>query len=143
VIAQESSAEPRLRGHHFICLQFFRGQGYGDEFVANLTDVVGRAQSVPALLVEGADDVCAACPSVSSGGKCLDPHSGEAEIRRIDRLALEILGVGAGERLTLAEAREHLAADAIGAGNWRFEACAGCTWEDTCEHEWDELLGDV
>ena len=30
----------RLRGHHFICLQFYRGEGYSAAFVSNLARVV-------------------------------------------------------------------------------------------------------
>ena len=136
-------AQPRLRGHHFICLQFFRGEGYSERFVANLTDVVERSADSPALVAEAADDVCAMCPGLSADGTCLDPNAGEVEVRRLDRLAWEILSVRPGQPLSLSEARGRLAADAIAAGRWRFEACDGCTWEDVCEDGWDALLDEA
>jgi len=136
-------AEPRLRGHHFVCLQFFRGEGYSAKFVENLTDVVARAADAPALLVEGADDVCAACPGLALDGSCIDPSAGETEVRRIDRLAWEVLGMEPGAQMSLAEARERLSADAIAVGRWRFEACNGCGWEDLCEAGWDALLDEA
>lgn len=146
--AQQRDAEPsaspvRLRGHHFVCLQFFGGQGYSAAFIENLENVVERASSECALLVEGADDVCAACPGLAADGLCVDPDAGEPEARRLDALAFKILGVGPGAQLSLADARSHLAADAIGAGRWRFEACDGCTWERICEGGWNALLDEV
>jgi hypothetical protein len=126
-----------------VCLQFFRGEGYSARFVENLTDVVARAADAPALLVEGADDVCAACPGLATDGSCIDPSAGETEVRRIDRLAWAVLGVKPGAGLSLAEARERLSADAIAAGRWRFEACSGCGWEDICEPGWDALLDEA
>jgi hypothetical protein len=136
-------AEPRLRGHHFVCLQFFRGEGYSARFVENLGRVVASATDSPAVLVESADDVCAACPGLSADGACLDPNAGEVEVRRLDRLAAGVLGVQPGARLSLADARKRLAADAISVGRWRFEACGGCTWENTCEPGWDALLNEA
>jgi len=130
----------RLRGHHFICLHFFEGQGYDEEFVANLTEVVARWRQEPAALVTGADDVCAACPNLSAYGTCVDPASGEAEIARIDALACEVLGMHPGDRLGLAQAAERLADDAA-AGRWRFEACDGCGFEAVCEPGWKRLAG--
>lgn len=131
-----------LRGHHFICLQFFDGEGCPAAYVENLRNVVARALNEPALLVEIADDVCAACPSKAPDGTCIDPAAGEDEIRRIDALACEVLGVRPGARLSLADARALLAADAIASGRWRFEACPGCAWGDACEEGWDALLGE-
>jgi len=135
------SRDVRLRGHHFVCLQFFGGQGYNDEFVANLEEVVRRLRREPATLVVGADDVCAECPNLSSSGTCADPQTGEAEIGLIDDLACELLGMHPGDRLTLAQAAERLADDAIAVGRWRFEACAGCTYETVCEPGWKRLVG--
>jgi hypothetical protein len=131
---------PRLRGHHFVCLQFYRGEGYSPAFVDNLRQTVEQAGREPALLVAGADDVCSACPSLSADGTCADEHAGEVEVARLDTLAHELLGAAPGDRLSLQEARERIAADAIGAGRWRREACAGCVWEGICESGWAELL---
>jgi hypothetical protein len=137
-----SAAAPvRLRGHHLICLQFFGGEGYSAQFVENLTHVVDRASREGALVVRGIDNVCAACPELGPDNLCASPDAGgEEEIVRIDDLALSILGVEPGRRLTLAAARELLEADAIGVGAWRAQACEGCTWESVCERGWNDLL---
>lgn len=131
----------RLRGHHFVCLQFFRGEGYSDEFVENLTHVVDRVTCEPALIVGGVDNVCAACPELGPDSRCASESAGgEAEVLRIDELALQVLDASVGERLSLAEARERLEADATGVGSWRANACDGCSWERVCESGWDAML---
>lgn len=131
----------RLRGHHLICLQFFRGEGYSEEFVLALTRVLERLESLPAELVAGADDVCAACPELGADGRCASGSAGgEPEIARIDALACELLGLAPGARARLADVREQLADDAIAAGRWRYEACDGCEWEHVCERGWGDLL---
>jgi len=135
-----SESVTRLRGHHFVCLQFYRGEGYDDAFVANLDDLLGRLAGQATLVVKGADDVCRACPSLSAQGLCGDPLGGEVEIARLDALAAELLGVHPGIRLSLAQVAERLADDAIATGRWRFEACGGCAWEDVCEPGWNELV---
>lgn len=136
-------AEVHLRGHHLVCLQFYLGEGYSAEFTQNLARVVTSATEEPAVIVQGADDICAVCPGLAPDGTCLDPKAGELEVRRLDRLAWELLGVKPGSRISLAEAREKLAADAIATGRWRFEACSGCTWEDLCERGWNRMVGDA
>ncbi len=140
------SAAPlvRLRGHHLICLQFFRGEGYSDDFVANLEHVIGHAESAPALIVPGVDNVCAACPELGTDSRCASEGAGgEDEIARIDALACDVLGVAPGDRLSLEAARERLEADAIGVGTWRADACHGCTWELICEPGWDAMVKDA
>jgi uncharacterized protein len=130
-----------LRGHHLICLQFFRGEGYSDEFVENLTHVLARAATEPVLVVSGIDNVCAACPELGSDGRCASEDAGgEEEIARIDELALGILDVKPGQRVSLAEVRGLLESDAIGVGTWRAEACHGCAWESVCEDGWDAMV---
>jgi hypothetical protein len=133
----------RLRGHHFICLQFFEGWGYSEEFVENLREVVGRATDRPAILVAGADDVCSSCDGLGRDGTCQDPQAGEIEVNRIDGIAWGVLGIAPGDLLSLADARERLVGDAVSAGRWRFDACDGCTWETTCEKSWGDLLGEA
>jgi uncharacterized protein len=134
----------RLRGHHFVCLQFFRGEGYSEEFVANLTALLDRVATEPALVVADADDVCAACPELGPDRLCASADAGgEDEIRRIDAIAFDLLELAPGNLITLAEAKERLAGDAIGVGRWRADACDGCAWESVCERGWGRMLGDA
>jgi hypothetical protein len=129
-----------LRGHHLICLQFYRGQGYSDAFVANLERVLQATADVPALVVSGPDDVCAACPGLGADSTCQHPDTGEAEALRIDALALQLLDAAIGEALSLSQARTRLAADAAACGRWRAESCASCPWESACGDGWNALL---
>lgn len=130
-----------LRGHHLICLQFYRGEGYSPTFIGNVKRVIALAAQNPALIVSGPDDICAECPGLAADGTCTDP--GEAEVLRIDSLALTVLDAAIGESLSLAGARARLESDAVGVGRWRAEACADCTWEAVCENGWDHLLDSV
>jgi len=129
-----------LRGHHLICLQFYGGHGYSASFVENLERVRDAAAETPALIVSGADHVCAACPGLGADGTCQHPDTGEAEALRIDALALLLLDAAIGEELSLAQARKRLAADAAACGRWRDESCSTCLWESACASGWDELL---
>lgn len=140
---QKHDAPARLRGHHFVCLQFFRGKGYSDEFVENLRTVVERATENPAQLVAGADDVCSSCTGLARDGRCLNPQTSDLLVNRGDRFAWRVLDVAPGDLLSLAEARRRLAADAVSCGTWRAEHCDGCTWEKECEESWGDLLGDA
>ncbi len=131
----------RLRGHHLICLQFFAGEGYSAEYVENLCHVVERASREPALVVEGIDNVCAACPELGADNLCASEDAGgEEEIARIDALAMRVLDTRAGEQITLPDARTRLEADAFAVGVWRARACDGCTWESVCDPGWSALL---
>ena len=135
----------QLRGHHLICLQFYRGEGYSDEFVANL-DRVQRSPPLesPALVVSGPDDVCAACPGLGADGTCRHPDTGEAEALRIDALALQ-LARRRHRRDALAVRRPARGspADAAACDRWRAEACAGCLWADACADGWADAARRV
>lgn len=52
----------RLRGHHLICLQFYRGEGYNQDFIKHLFNILERVQYEDVEVVEGVDEVCSVCP---------------------------------------------------------------------------------
>jgi hypothetical protein len=131
-----------LRGHHLICLQFYRGEGYSGEFVTNLQRVRDAAVHTPALVVSGPDDVCAACPGLGADRTCRHPETGEAEALRIDSLALQLVDVAIGETISLTAARARLAADPEACNRWRVESCATCLWQDVCDQGWEALLAE-
>jgi len=119
-----------FRGHHLVCLHFFRGDGYSREFVDNLRRLLQRADRDREVIVaEGADDVCQACPHLAETFCAHKPDS-EREIMRLDDLALELLAIKPGQTVTWEEIRlKVLPAPA----EWFYSFCDGCDWESLCK----------
>lgn len=120
----------KLRGHHLVCLQFFRGEGYNREFIENLENVIARAEKGAEIeVVEGPDDVCRACPSLADGRCSSEPAGGEAGVSELDKKAADHLGIGVGERVLW---REMTARVSVTPGGWLAGFCEGCAWEKAC-----------
>jgi hypothetical protein len=118
----------RIRGHHLVCLHFYRGEGYDAAFVENLTDVLARLATGPGVVVVGADDVCSACPGVD-GDTCRYTPGMEAEVRHLDAVASRLLGVTPGDAVAFAALRDRLPAVL---DVWTAEACVDCEWSEVC-----------
>ncbi len=121
----------KLRGHHLICLQFYRGEGYDREFVENLERVVSLAKEEGILVVEGADDVCNHCPYMVKG-RCEYREGADEEIRYLDSLATTLLKVNPGETIAWREIEEKLPEVIDG---WVEKACKNCDWREVCHNE--------
>lgn len=55
----------RLRPHHLLCIQNYRGHGYSIDFHQKMTAVIESLQSpsgAEVFLARGADDLCGSCP---------------------------------------------------------------------------------
>lgn len=55
----------RLRPHHLLCIQNYRGHGYSSTFNEKMKAVIARLQSADGARVEitdGTDDLCMTCP---------------------------------------------------------------------------------
>ncbi len=78
----------KLRGHHLICLNFFKGQGYSEDFIKNIYLVVRKEKLE---IVEGPDEVCLRCPYLKET-KCSSNEYTEEMIRHQDKVALDLLG---------------------------------------------------
>ena len=56
-----------IRPHHGLCLAFFRGKGYSEEFVENMTRMQKALEANAAVcLTEKTDGICAACPTIKT-----------------------------------------------------------------------------
>ncbi|MBS3956484.1 MAG: DUF1284 domain-containing protein [Clostridiales bacterium] len=121
---------PRLRGHHLICLQFMHGKGHSAEFARNVIGVLERLTESPGTVVAGPDDLCARCPALVDG-ICVGTVEGEGEavVRVLDALALELLEMRPGDAFEYGATT--LAAQRI-LKQWRSLACAGCPSEADC-----------
>lgn len=136
--ARAARLEPdmiRLRAHHLLCLLTYVGRGYTPAFVAQYNALVARLNAgEPAVLVEGADDICA--PMLGPDGRtahhCHEPRIAERDARALAAVA-SVLGVTLrpGDPIpfgatTIAALRENFAAGTIRA------ACAACQWDGLC-----------
>jgi uncharacterized protein len=124
-----------LRGHHFLCILSYKGKGYSDAFVQNMTANVAAIRAGRTVqLVEGPDDICRGLTE-----KCradVQHDCGAADTLRLDSLANEAVSkllrrdLTAAEPLTakdIARLRSEYASGTIRA------ACADCSWKDFCD----------
>jgi hypothetical protein len=114
----------RLRGHHLICLHFFRGS-YDGGFRENLKRLLEEVSEVK--VVDGVDDACMACPY--NKGFCNYTTNAEEEVRELDEFALKILGLGVGSRVKWEELEKRVPGIIK---EWREFACRNCDWRGGC-----------
>jgi hypothetical protein len=120
----------KLRGHHLICLNFFSGEGYDIDFIKNLEYVVERINmGVVIKLVEGADDICERCSNLK-GGMCYYKQGADDGIRRMDSMAMDLLGVQKGQELLWDQIKKRLP---LVMAKWRDVFCNCCEWKYVCE----------
>ncbi|MEW6173248.1 MAG: DUF1284 domain-containing protein, partial [Bacillota bacterium] len=113
----------RLRGHHLVCLHFFRGEGYNREFIDNLEEVLGKAEKGDTIeVIEGADDVCRACSELKDG-QCAHTPDADANIRQLDAKATVHLGVSPGNTVLWQDMKARVAATPK---EWFVPFCDGC-----------------
>ncbi len=116
----------KLRGHHLICLQFYKGKGYNEIFVRNLDEIMKVWEITPVEVIEGADDVCQKCPYLKEN-QCI--YYGNEAIEKDDKLALELLGIKPGEKVEkkLIEKKIPKIIEI-----WKKEICQDCEWREVC-----------
>jgi hypothetical protein len=122
----------KLRGHHLICLHFFKGEGYNPEFVTNLREILKRAEAGEEVKVHpGPDDICRVCPYLR-GKKCFYDEDAEAGIREMDRMAIRLLGLKTKVSVKWTDIRGKVLEVLH---TWAREYCKECNWRKVCENE--------
>ena len=117
----------RLRPHHLLCLPNFVGEGYDGAFCANMAEQKRRlAETGRITLIDGADEVCAACPN-ERGWFC----AFQDKVRRYDRAVCGILGLVPTLRYDAAELEKRVREEIFEAGRLE-EICGDCEWFPLC-----------
>ena len=118
-----------IRAHHGMCLTFFQGKGYSGDFVENMGAMKALLEQNPQIrLLDGYDDVCAACPNKRTE-TCAEKAS------RYDREVLRRCGLSVGERLPYREFSQKVIETILRPGI-RPEICGDCQWSSLCQ--WEE-----
>ena len=120
-----------LRGHHLICLHFFKG-GHTEEFKAKLNEILKRVkEGEDVKIIEGADDLCYACPYLKNN-VCTITENAEEEIREMDRDALRILNLNVGNIVKWNDLEKKLPEITK---YWWEKYCQECELKNVCEEE--------
>lgn len=115
----------KLRGHHLICLNFFRGEGYSEDFIRNIYDIIGKEK---VEVVAGPDEVCKKCPSLVAN-KCTNDDYTDEEILFQDKEALRLLRYKPGDitdRETISARLSSIMEE------WKMEFCLHCRYMKVC-----------
>ena len=115
----------KLRGHHLICLNFFRGEGYSEEFIRNIYSVI---EKVSIEIVKGPDDVCARCPYLKDS-MCNNPDYSEDMIQFQDMEALKMLEFKPGMEVDWKMISNKLPGII---GVWKAQFCGRCGYRKVC-----------
>ena len=116
-----------IRPHHLLCLQFFEGKGYSDDFVKNMTDIHEKLlrENPKINIVEGVDDICKNCPN-NDGGKCA-----KDSVLGNDRRTYEAIKDDVEQGHTWSELTEIVYKNIIHKGMLK-QVCETCRWSDIC-----------
>ncbi len=124
----------RLRGHHLLCILTYRGYGYTQPFVDNmsrLVEAIGRGREV--TLVEGPDDICDGftpqCRQICDHD-CTRPSTAEMDMFAGEAVNA-LIPLRTGEPFVLDRRHIALMRQEFAAGHIR-RACDRCSWKDFC-----------
>ncbi len=115
----------KLRGHHLICLNFFRGEGYSEDFIKNIYEVIEKERIE---IVAGPDDVCARCPFLKDM-KCGSYEYTDEMILVQDREALRLLGWRPDMTVDWNIIKTRLPGILK---EWKAQFCEGCGYRKVC-----------
>lgn len=112
-----------------MCLQFYEGRGYSQEFTDHMGRVLQEFRQDPGrriVLKPQTDLVCGHCPHNRAG--CCDTQE---KTDRYDREVMKACGFFEGEEMSVAEAIGRIKAQVIETG-LRSRICADCSWNEIC-----------
>lgn len=120
----------RLRPHHGMCLAYFEGKGYSNDFTVNMQrmlEIFEKGTDVE-MTVAG-DEICKACPNLQDGS-CLSADLVESYDRRV----LKECGLQEKDNLTFREFVDKVQKNILQSGK-REEICGNCQWNEICSNK--------
>lgn len=117
----------KLRAHHGMCICFFEGQGYSNEFTKHMAEIVHKLGENPLVCISDETDIiCQKCPNNQSG-IC----ETAAKVAEYDRQVLLQCGLATEAVLPFAEFQAKVYEKIIHSGK-RETICGDCQWNAIC-----------
>ena len=119
----------QIRAHHGMCLAFFQGKGYSDEFTAHMRRIKSDLEGNPQVcIINETDDICTHCANNLSGN-CETPE----KVAGYDNKVLELCQLETGTELAWNDFERLVKSNILDMGK-RKEICGDCQWDALCNH---------
>ncbi len=121
----------RIRAHHLLCIQGFKGLGYSKEFTENMTRITKKIRQNTYSCIKissGVDSICEYCPHCNEG-QCNNGSSSSNTVMLMDSLVLHNLGIQEGSVISyekILSLTRNLNREKI------IEICGNCLWAREC-----------
>ena len=117
-----------LRPHHGLCIGFFEGKGYSNEFTANMSAVIEKLQNTDphVTLTCGFDVICSSCPNALSEA-CVT----EEKVQRYDSAVLSLIGAHEGDNMAWSQFFSAVRRNIVLNGRLG-DVCGDCKWQYIC-----------
>lgn len=131
----------RLRPHHGMCMAFFEGKGYSNDFTAHMGKLIGLFESENPVveLVRQTDSICVACPNNMQDITCADHCSSSVKVLTYDQAVLDETGLSEHVRLPYSRFRDMVSEKILKTGK-RKMICSGCQWDEICSRKEKEMF---
>ena len=117
----------KLRAHHGLCIAFFEGKGYDDNFIRNMKNVIATITQNPNVTIVADEDiVCVACPN-NNNGIC----DCNKKVDRYDEMVLRLCHIQSNTSLKW-EAYMTLVKEKIIKTGKLSTVCGDCEWAYIC-----------
>ena len=125
----------KLRPHHILCIMFFEGKGYSEDFVENMYAVKERLsdnlqQIIPTV---NEDIICTVCPN-NNNGVCVS----QEKVCGFDRKVLDLCGAAENTPILLSEITDSAIKNII-EKNLLKTVCGSCEWNYICLAKADRM----
>lgn len=117
----------RLRPHHGMCIAFFQGKGYSEEFTEHMKKIIEKLENNASIyLTLQTDIICKKCPN-NIQGIC----NTDEKVAAYDQKVLEVCGWEEGMQLSYFDFRQNIHNKILRCGK-REKICGDCEWNEIC-----------
>lgn len=118
----------KVRPHHGICIQLFKGKGYSEEFVANMKEFIEILESNPQIqLFPECDELCKSCPHKLLTNECNTKN----HVLKLDNNVLSHLNLEAYQVMFWEDFKNKVKKEILD-NNQLENICKGCSWLSFC-----------
>lgn len=117
----------KVRAHHGMCIAFFQGKGYSNEFTAHMSEMIYKLEENPMICISTETDaICLKCPN-NIQGIC----ETESKVAEYDKQVLKRCGLSEGIMIPYAEFKKAVYENIL-LPSKREDICGNCQWSEIC-----------